>query len=174
MTAGPTTRTLAWLPDPAYGPLVEWSTLVSAAAGAVIATASGAFLDRHRWQRDQKAHLVAVRRTLYGEYLTCLSKARNAFRLLARDHELGPQERERSARESFAPCYELRYQMTITGSEAVVEASEETFRRLRDVRDLAATGVRASDEAYSRRRGKYEAALKRLRAAMRAELGADQ
>jgi hypothetical protein len=95
---------------------VEWATLASAAAGAVIATASGAFFDRHRWRRERRVHLLEVRRTLYGEYLTCLSKARNAFGLLARDHELGSPERERAARERFASCYELRYQMTITAS----------------------------------------------------------
>ncbi|OPF65940.1 hypothetical protein VT50_0237920 [Streptomyces antioxidans] len=153
---------------------MEWATLASAAAGAVIATASGAFFDRHRWRRERRAHLLEVRRTLYGEYLTCLSKARNAFRLLARDHELGSVERERAARERFASCYELRYQVTITASAPVVEASEETFRRLRDVRDLAAAGVLAGDEAYSGGRGAYEGALTRLRLAMRAELGSDQ
>ncbi|MEU0929954.1 hypothetical protein [Streptomyces malaysiensis] len=153
---------------------MEWATLASVAAGAVIATASGAFFDRHRWRRDQRAHLMGVRRTLYSEYLTCLSKARNAFRLLARDRDLGALERERSARECFAPCYELRYQMTITASAPVVEASEETFRRLRGMRGLAAAGVLADDDAYSGGRGAYEAALSGLRLAMRAELGSDQ
>lgn len=167
-------RTLATPSEPSYASVVEWATLASAAVGAVIATACGAVFDRHRWQRDQRAHLVDVRRTLYAEYLTCLSQARNAFRLLARDHDLRPGERERMARESFAPCYELRYQITITASASVVEVSEVTFRRLRDVRDLAAAGVLAGDEAYAGGRGEYESALTQLRLAMRAEVGSDQ
>lgn len=150
-----------------------WLSLLSVIAGAVIATASSAFLDHHRFRRDQAQHLIETRRNLYGEYLTTLSKARNHFRSLARDLDLAPKQRETSARTSFAPCYEIRYQMTITASAKVVSASERTFRRLRDVRDLAAGGTLAGDERYSGGRGEYEAALTKLRQAMREELGSD-
>ncbi|MYR64037.1 hypothetical protein GTY54_50175 [Streptomyces sp. SID625] len=93
-----------------------------------------------------------------------------------------PVERARTARDSFAPCYGARYQMSITAASPVVTASEEAFRRLRDVRDLAAAGTlagdeaysggRAGDEAYSGGRAGDEAALARLREAMRLDLGA--
>jgi hypothetical protein len=45
---------------------------------------------------------------------------------------------------------------------------------LRDVRDLAAAGTLAGDEAYSGGRAEYEAALEGLRDAMRSDLGADR
>ncbi|MEV7384322.1 hypothetical protein [Streptomyces lydicus] len=153
---------------------MQWWTLASAIVGAVIATLSSAYLDRRRWRRDQHDRVVEVRRGLYGEYLACLSKARNAFRLLARNTELDSAERERVARESFAPCYEIRYQMSISASAEVVAASEDAFRRLRDVRDFAVRGTLAGDERYTGGRGKYEDALTRLRTAMRRELGADE
>lgn len=63
---------------------MEWMTLVSAGVGAIIATASAAVLERGRWRRENRERETAVRRVLYGEYLACLSKARNGFRSLAR------------------------------------------------------------------------------------------
>lgn len=150
-----------------------WLSLLSALTGAVIATASSAVLDHHRWRRDQTQHLTDTRRVLYSEYLATLSRARNEFRLLARDLDKGAKEREVSARTSFAPCYEIRYQVAITASTKVVAASECTFRRLRDVRDLAAEGTLAGDEKYSGGRGEYEHALAELRKSMREELGSD-
>ncbi|MEV0261411.1 hypothetical protein AB0I49_08705 [Streptomyces sp. NPDC050617] len=153
---------------------MPWMTLASAVVGAFIATASAALLDRSRWRREQDDRLISARRALYGEYLTCLSQARNDFRSLARDQTVGLAERERSARDSFAPCYSVRYQMSITAASNVFVASEDAFRRLRDVRDIAAAGALAGDEVYSGGRAEYEAALARLRDAMRLDLGADR
>jgi hypothetical protein len=64
--------------------------------------------------------------------------------------------------------------MSITASKEVFEASEIAFRRLRNVRDLAAAGTLAGDEAYSGGRAEYEDALSQLRSAMRRDLGSDQ
>jgi len=153
---------------------MPWMTLASAVVGALIATVSAVLLDRSRWRREQDDRLISARRALYGEYLACLPQARNDFRTLARNRTMGPADRDRSARDSFAPCYDVRYQMSITAASKVVVASEEAFRRLRDVRDLAGAGALAGDEAYSGGRAEYEAALARLRDAMRFDLGSDR
>ncbi|MFD3580962.1 hypothetical protein [Streptomyces sp. NPDC058683] len=153
---------------------MPWMTLASAVVGALIATASAALLDRTRWHRDKDERLITARRALYSEYLACLSQARNAFRSLARTDGLDPTERENAARDSFAPCYGVRYQMAVTAAPEVFAASEYVFRRLRDVRDLAAVGTRADDEAYARGRAEYETALSQLVDAMRLGLGADR
>jgi hypothetical protein len=153
---------------------MPWVTLLSAVVGAVIATSSAALLDRFRWRRERHDHLISVRRALYGDYLECLSQSRNGFRSLARDLEAPAFERQRIARDSFAPCYGMRYQISITASEATFGASEVAFRRLRDLRDLVAAGTLANDEAYVGGRLSYDDALKQLRAAMRQDLGADR
>lgn len=153
---------------------MPWMTLASAVVGTLIATASAAVLDRSRWRRERDDHLLGIRQVLYSGYLACLPKARNAFRDLARTKGLEPLERERSARDSLAPSYGMRYQMSITAASEVAAGSENVFRRLRDVRDLAAAGTLAGDEAYSGGRAEYEAALSRLRDAMRRDLGADR
>nr|BFD88486.1 hypothetical protein StreXyl84_78870 [Streptomyces sp. Xyl84] len=86
---------------------------------------------------EQDDRLISARRVPYGEYLACLPQARNDFRSLARNQTVDLAERERSARDSFAPCYGVRYQMSITAATNVSVASENAFRRLRDMRDLA-------------------------------------
>lgn len=153
---------------------MPWMTLASAVVGALIATASTVLLDRSRWRREQGDRLLGVRRVLYSDYLACLSQARNDFRSLARDTGMDPERRARSARESFAPCYGVRYQVSITAGPGVLAASEAVFRCLRDIRDLAAVGTLAEDDAYAGGRARYESALARLREAMRHELGAER
>ncbi|MFJ4581170.1 hypothetical protein [Streptomyces echinatus] len=128
---------------------MPWVPLLSAVVGAVIATSSAALLDRFRWRRERHDRLIGVRRALYGDYLECLSQARNAFRSLSRNLEAAASEREQMARDSFAPCYGIRYQMSIT-------ASKDVF------------------EAYVGGRVLYDDALSRLRAAMRQDLDADR
>jgi hypothetical protein len=151
-----------------------WLSLISAVTGAVIATASAALLDHRRWRRDQVRHLTDTRRVLYGEYLANLAKTRNHFRSLARDRDVTPKDRAASARTSFAPCYEGRYQIAITGSAKVVAASEETFKRLRDIRDATGAGARPEDDSYAEGRREFESSLARLRKEMRDELGSDR
>jgi hypothetical protein len=152
---------------------MEWMTLVSAGVGAIIATASAAVLERGRWRRENRERETAVRRVLYGEYLACLSEARNGFRGLARDTVLPAPDRAVVARDRFAPCYGLRYQMTITAPPTVADASEVIFRRLREIRDSVAEGALRDSDVYAHGKRRYEDALMRLRTAMRADLGAD-
>lgn len=105
--------------------LMQWMTLASAIVGALIATACAAMLDRSRWRREQDDRLLSARWVLYSDYLTCLSQARNAFRSLARNRDIDPVERERSACDSFAPCYGMCYQMSIMAASNVFVASED-------------------------------------------------
>ncbi|MFI6286768.1 hypothetical protein ACIBCM_18795 [Streptomyces sp. NPDC051018] len=152
---------------------MEWITLAAAVVGAVIATASATLLERTRWQRERQARSAEIRRQLYGEYLAALASSRNAFRSLGRNRELPLAERAAAAREAFEPCYALRYQMSITASPPVHEASEAAFRRLRHVRNITAEGVVSGDDGYESGRAAYESALTGLRAAMRKDLGTD-
>ncbi|MFI7239914.1 hypothetical protein [Streptomyces cyaneofuscatus] len=68
----------------------------------------------------------------------------------------------------------VRHQMSITAASNVFVASENAFRRLRDVRDPAVAGTLAGDEAYSGGLAQYQAALEGLRDAMRLDPGADR
>ncbi|MBD0419434.1 hypothetical protein H0H10_09715 [Streptomyces sp. TRM S81-3] len=149
---------------------MQWITLISTMVGAAIATGSAMLLDRQRWRRERLDRETQARRALYGEYLAGLSEARHACGNVARDPDMDLSTRRTTAREAFGPCIGLRYQMTISAPSRVVEASEDAFRRLRDLRDRVMEGVSASEPAYLEGRRRYDDALALLRARMREDL----
>jgi hypothetical protein len=149
---------------------MQWITLISTIVGAVIATGSAMLLDRQRWKRERLDRETQTRRTLYGDYLAGLSEARHACGNVARDSDMEPSMRRTMAREAFGPCIGLRYQMTISAPSRVVEASEDAFRRLRDLRDRVMEGVLVTDPVYLEGRRTYDDALAVLRARMREDL----
>ncbi|MFF5156278.1 hypothetical protein ACFY3N_08500 [Streptomyces sp. NPDC000348] len=149
---------------------MQWITLISTIVGAVIATGSAMLLDRQRWKRERLDRETQTRRTLYGDYLAGLSEARHVCGNVARDSDMEPSTRRTMAREAFGPCIGLRYQMTISAPSRVVEASEDAFRRLRDLRDRVMEGVLVTDPVYLEGRRTYDDALAVLRARMREDL----
>lgn len=78
--------------------------------------------------------------------------------------------RRATARQAFGPCIGLRYQMTISAPGHVVDASEDTFRHLRDLRDRVMEGALATDPVYVEGRLNYNDALAVLRTRMRGDL----
>ncbi|AKN75258.1 hypothetical protein QR97_11405 [Streptomyces sp. PBH53] len=149
---------------------MQWATLISTIVGAAIATGSAMLLDRQRWQRERSDRETQARRALYGTYLAGLSEARHACGNIARDPDTDASTRRATAREAFGPCIGLRYQMTISAPSRVVEASEDAFRRLRDLRDRVMEGVLVTDPVYLEGRRTYDDALAVLRARMREDL----
>ncbi|WP_215455232.1 MULTISPECIES: hypothetical protein [unclassified Streptomyces] len=152
---------------------MQWITLISTMVGAAIATGSALLLDRQRWKRESSERETQARRALYGEYLATLSEARHACGNVARDPDMESPARRTTARQAFGPCIGLRYQMTISAPGRVVDASEDAFRRLRDLRDLVMEGVLADEPVYVAGRLAYDDALAVLRRRMRGDLHVD-
>ncbi|PPS80328.1 hypothetical protein [Streptomyces sp. MH60] len=149
---------------------MQWITLISTVVGAAIATGSTMLLDRQRWKRERLDRETQARRTLYGDYLAGLSEARHTCGNVARNPDIEPATRRTTAREAFGPCIGLRYQMTISAPGRVVDASEDTFRRLRDLRDRVMEGILVTDPVYLEGRRAYDDALATLRARMREDV----
>ncbi|MGW1255756.1 hypothetical protein ACWD5Q_11350 [Streptomyces sp. NPDC002513] len=131
---------------------MDWGPLLGTALGALVGVGSTVIVDRVRWQRDQTARQRDIKRQLYGEYLAALMRTRNQLKDIA-SSSLGAEDRALQAAESFREggAYELRYQMSITASAVVVEHSDASLRRLREVRNQIQEGVTGDDlkEAYS-------------------------
>ncbi|MFI7504470.1 hypothetical protein ACIBVL_39530 [Streptomyces sp. NPDC049687] len=153
---------------------MEWTALVSTVLGAAIATGSALLLDRRRRHQERLDRDLQIRRSLYGEYLACLSEARHTCGNVARDPDMELPTRRTTAREAFGPCIGLRYQVTITAPADVVAASENAFRRLRDLRDHVMAGVLATEQVYLEGRLGYDEALAALRNGMRRDLSVDR
>jgi hypothetical protein len=92
---------------------------------------------------------------------------------MARETELPASERRRAVWDAFEPCISLRYELAISAPRFVVSPAEDTFRRLRDIRDTVALGSSAETGEYAQCRTRYDAAHIALRMAMRQDLGAE-
>ncbi|MFE5038215.1 hypothetical protein [Streptomyces sp. NPDC056683] len=83
------------------------------------------------------------------------------------------QQRRRAVWEAFEACTSLRYELSICAPRYVVEKSDDSFRRLRDLRDVVADGFSRDSNEYVTGRLRYDRAYQALRDAMRIDLGAD-
>ncbi|MFF5299087.1 hypothetical protein ACFY5F_06970 [Streptomyces sp. NPDC013161] len=147
--------------------------MASTVVGGGIATVSAGVLERGRWKRARGEQRMETRRALYGSYLAALARARHACSLTARETEASLDERRRVVWDAFEPCISLRYELSISAPLSVVAPAEDTFRRLRDLRDAVAGGGTADSDEYTRGRTGYDGAHVALRAAMRNDLGAE-
>ncbi|MBH1937098.1 hypothetical protein I5Q34_22985 [Streptomyces sp. AV19] len=149
---------------------MEWTSLVGTVVGAVVTTASAVLPDRRRRHRERGERETAVRRALYAEYLAVLAEARTGCAVLARDTGRDPADRFTAAREVFAPCERLRYQMAVTAPPVLVEAAHTAHRRLRDFRDRVIEGALEHEPRYRESTAAFNEALAELRALMREDL----
>ncbi|MGW4880027.1 hypothetical protein ACWEPI_26090 [Streptomyces sp. NPDC004262] len=152
---------------------MEWVALASTVVGGGIATVSAGFLDHRRWRRDRGEEHLETRRVLYGSYLAALAKARHTCSLMARERDMPADQRRRAVWDAFEPCVSLRYELAIAAPVFVVTPAEDTFRRLRDIRDVVSEGLLPDSDEYIAGRIRYDEVHLALRRAMRADLGAD-
>lgn len=83
-----------------------------------------------------------------------------------------PAQRSRTVWDAFEPCISLRYELSISAPAFVVTQAEDTYRRLRDIRDAIAEGLLADSDEYASHRLGYDEAHLSLRSVMRTDLGA--
>ncbi|MET9122073.1 hypothetical protein [Streptomyces sp. NPDC004528] len=152
---------------------MEWMSLASTMVGGGIATASAGLLDHRRWKRERGDQSTDTRRSLYVSYLSTLTTARHACRIAVREPILDPDERRRAVWEAFEACTALRYEVSICAPRYVVTPADDSFRRLRDLRDVVADGFSRDSAEYVSGRLRYDRSYQSLRDAMRKDLGAD-
>lgn len=156
---------------------MEWSTLLSTLLGAVIGVGSTLLADRIRWRRDARGQQRSHRHELYADYLSVLTRAHESLRLVAQTErpETTAADREMATRAAFAEsgAYEWRNRISVTAPTAVHTASEETFRRLRDVRRVLAHGAKVGSADYETVREEFSVTLRLLVVAMREDVGVE-
>ncbi|MFD7923383.1 hypothetical protein ACFV3R_29730 [Streptomyces sp. NPDC059740] len=151
---------------------MDWGSLASTGAGAVIGVVATLAADWSRARRSRRENDQAVRRELYGDYLAALARTRNHLRIAARSAQTPGAERARQAVEAFRDgnAYELRYQLAVVAPEEVVRASTAAFRALRDLRDTVEDGALHTEPRYTALRDCWEDRLAELRAVMRRDV----
>ena len=154
----------------------QWVAVVGTALGAIIGLGSAFATDRVRWNREQLKDRREVRRELYSAYIAALTEIHESMRAISRDEQLTAAERGKAVHAAFQAggSYKLRYQIAIVADQAVLDASEEAFQQMRDIRDIFVSGGRIESPRYQTQRDAWGARLRAMQHAMREELGSSK
>jgi hypothetical protein len=153
---------------------MDWTPLLATLLGAAIATGSALLVEVRKDQRETVAEWRRSKRELYGAYLGVLSQVRSELQLIMLDRGMSEAERKIAARQSFARCYEIRYQLEVFAPRAVVEPALNYFRSVRRAREATILGVSNGDEGYEAAFHDVMEALTTVRTAMRHDMGTDR
>lgn len=152
---------------------MSWSAPLLALLGTVVGASVTLLADRARWRRDQHLRRHEALRTSYGAYLAALHATSEEIRAVSLGEHAPETSRQSAARTAFrsAKLNIQREQLVLMAPEPVVRASDETFRTLRELRDVVGDGADRQAVEYQAILDRYQAALASLREAMRADLG---
>lgn len=159
-----------------YTTAVNWSAGLPALVG-LLGTIVGAALtllaDRVRWRRDEYQRGHASRREAYAAYLAALHATSENMRTVSHGDHAPETSMPAAAREAFrsASLHAAREQIMLVAPAPIVEAANDTFRRLRKLRNLLSQGRDFESPDYKQDLNQYQLALKALRNVMRGDLG---
>ena len=153
---------------------VDWGTLAGTALGAVLGVSTTLLGERSRWRRENTSRERAAKQQLYSEFLAALWVTRHRLRDLKRSIDLSREERIKQSGEILAAAnaYQLLYQMHIMAPEPLGDVADQTFVRLRNLRDRFDEPDVSTDPEWSATQGALGEALEALRRAMRSDLKA--
>ncbi|GGW35171.1 hypothetical protein CP966_14005 [Streptomyces galilaeus] len=152
---------------------MDWLAPVNTLTGAAIGIGSTLLADRIRWRRDREALDRDTRRQAYAAFMAALSDVYTRLHETARE-TLPPAEARTAANEVFTTSnlYPLRYELALLAPWDVMEPVNQAFWKVRDLRDLVATGSTHTDAPDFRTHvSDYLKATESAQAAMRRDLG---
>jgi hypothetical protein len=152
---------------------MQWTTLMAALVGAVIAMTSTVLVEARKDRREAQGEWRRSKRELYGAYLASLAQVRSELKLIVLDRDMPDAERPAAARRAFARCYELRYQLEVLAPRAVVEPALTYFRAVRSLRDATAAGADRHAAGLDNLFDEVFSTLAEVRNAMRKDMGTD-
>ncbi|MGX5210160.1 hypothetical protein ACWKT3_15885 [Streptomyces violaceus] len=151
---------------------MDWGTLAGTALGAVLGVSTTLLGERSRWRRENRSRERAAKQQLYGEYLAALWLTRHRLRDLKRQGGLTGEERITRAGEILGStnAFQLLHQLRIMAPDSLGEVAEQTFKRLRDLRDRFDEPDVSTDPEWSATQATLGEALDTLHRAMRSDL----
>ncbi|WP_327183332.1 hypothetical protein [Streptomyces sp. NBC_01334] len=151
---------------------MDWGTLAGTALGAVLGVSTTLLGERSRWHREDASRERSIKRQLYGDYLAALWLTRHRLRDLKRSVGLSREERIEQAGEILgsANAFQLLYQMHIMAPDRLGDVADQTFLKLRHLRDRFDEPDVSTDPGWSATQAALGEALETLRLAMRSDL----
>lgn len=151
---------------------MEWLTLVSTVVGAILGVGATTLNERVKWKRERWKAQHEARTKLYGDYLSDLTKTRDAIRSVSRTEWKDDASRRKAADDAFlsANIYARRYQIRITAPKDVADQAAKTLRELRQMRELVGAGEKHHSDAYLAWKDVYDPILIELMDLMEKDL----
>jgi len=151
---------------------MDWLAPINTLIGAGIGVGSTLIVDRLRWRRDRVMAGQEARRNSYAAFMAALADAYQRLYEIARDQGGQPAARA-TAPEVFrtSNLYPLRYQLVLIAPWEVVEPTNEVFWKIRELRDLVATGASHAGHDFRQLERAYIDAAEKAQVAMRRDLG---
>jgi hypothetical protein len=152
---------------------VDWWTVIPALGGTVVGASVTLLADRVRWRRDQHQRGHDARRDAYAAYLAALHATSEGLRAVSLGEHSVEVPRAAAARAAFRTTNlnALRELLVLLAPAPIVLRAGETFRELRNLRDVVAGSQDLDPPDYQPVLMRYQLALKRLRNSMREDLG---
>jgi len=156
-----------------YTPGVSWSTALLTLLGTIVGASVTLLADGVRWRRDQHQRSYAMRRDAYADYLSALHGTSENIRAVSLGEHAPDVSRTLAAMAAFrsANLNAAREQLVLLAPAPVVHAADDTFRALRELRNLLTQGSDLSTPDYKQVLTRYQLSLKTLRNVMRGDLG---
>jgi len=149
---------------------MEWTALLATLFGAAIATGSSVLVETRKNRHDLAVDWSKTKREVYVAFITALTQVRSELLALSKRSGMTEAERDEVARQVFARCYELRYQLELCAPGEVVQRALTYFRTVRSLRNLVAAGKGVSDAEWESNTRQAKRMLDALHEAMRADL----
>jgi hypothetical protein len=152
---------------------MNWMSLLSTLAGAVIGISATLIADRNRWRREETRHAVQIRREAYTEFVSALKEAGEEIRAVALGDHMSESARDAAVREAFRSTglYTASERLWLVGPPQVVMAGNEAFHSLRRIRDAYARGAAVGSAEDAPLIAQRRTAMARMRGLMREDLG---
>ena len=159
-------------PRPTYAQGVDWSAALTALLGTIVGASVTLLADRARWRRDESQRRYEERRGSYVGFLAALHATSEALRVVPTSAGASADRRPAAwAAFGSANVNAVREQLELLAPTPVLQVGRETFRALRELRDLVADGHNIESKDYRRVLSRYQERLIRLRHVMRYDLG---
>jgi len=127
---------------------------------------------RMQWRYQREDRWYEIRRETYVEFLTALNKSYETLWALSLGEYQSELPQVGAAREILRSngVYETRQRVLITAPQPVIDACEEAFRRLKDVRDVVGIGEDTDSADFKKIDDLFRRAIRELDTTIRTDL----
>jgi hypothetical protein len=150
---------------------MDWLAPINTLIGAGIGVGATLVADRLRWRRDRVMAAEEARRQAYAAFMGALADAYQRLYEIARHGKPGGPAQASVDVFRTSNLYPLRYQLVLIAPWEVVEPTNEVFWKIRELRDLVATGASSAGVDFRRIERAYLDAAEEAQVAMRRDLG---